>query len=269
VLFVGTKRQAQQTAHTQDTRAGMPYVPVPWLRGMLTNWRTIRGRINELERLERMRDSGDFGRITKKEALILSREIERLEILLSGIRNMVRVPELLFVVDVHREATAIHEANILKIPVIAMVDTNCDPKDVDYVIPSNDDAIRAIKLVVGKIADAAVEGRAARKEEEPELAIPMEAAMAGLEEVEVPDEELLGAATLAKITPRVDIEAVSQLEGELEFDAADVPDAIATDEEEWVEEEAAEEDEEEAAIGEDEEEEEAGEEPEDADEEEL
>lgn len=259
VLFVGTKRQAQETVQNEATRAGMPYVTIRWLGGMLTNWRTIRGRINELERLERMRDSGDFGRITKKEALILSREIERLGILLSGIRNMVRVPELLFVVDVHREATAIHEANILKIPVIAMVDTNCDPKDVDYVIPSNDDAIRAIKLVVGKIADAAVEGRAARKEEEPELAIPMEAAMAGLEEVEVPDEELLGAATLAKISPRVDVETISELDKELEFDEADVPDATSSEEEVWEEEEAAGEDEEEASA-EDEEEEEAGEE---------
>jgi small subunit ribosomal protein S2 len=208
VLFVGTKRQAQETVQNEAIRAGMPYVTVRWLGGMLTNWRTIRGRINELERLERMRDSGDFGRITKKEALILTREIERLEILLGGIRSMVRVPELLFVVDVHRESTAIHEANILKIPVIAMVDTNCNPQDVDFVIPSNDDAIRAIKLVVGKIADAAVEGRAARKEEEPELPAAMEAVRAAGEEREMTDEELLGEATLAKIGPRPGPEAI-------------------------------------------------------------
>src|SRR4030043_1901199 len=113
---------------------------------------------SDLERLERMRDSGDFGRITKKEGLILMREIERLEGLLSGVRKLVRPPDMLFVVDVSREGTAIHEANLLKIPVVAMVDTNCDPSDGDYVIPSNDDAIRAIKLVVGKIADAALEG---------------------------------------------------------------------------------------------------------------
>jgi small subunit ribosomal protein S2 len=232
VLFVGTKRQAQETIQNEATRAGMPYVTVRWLGGMLTNWRTIRGRINELERLEHMRDSGDFGRITKKEALILSREIERLELLLGGIRTMVRVPELLFVVDVHREATSIHEANLLKIPVIAMVDTNCDPRDIDYVIPSNDDAIRAIKLVVGKMADAAVEGRAARKEQEPELPVAMEAPRAGVEEREMTDEELLGEATLAKLAPRpgvetIDSELVAEEEvAEVAIDEADVPDAL-------------------------------------------
>ena len=239
VLFVGTKRQAQETVQNEAVRAGMPYVTMRWLGGMLTNWRTIRGRINELERLERMRDTGDFGRITKKEALILTRVIERLEILLTGIRNMVRVPDLLFVVDVHRESTAIHEANILKIPVLAMVDTNCDPRNVDYVIPSNDDAIRAIKLVVGKISDAAVEGRAARKEEVPELPQPM---VSIGEEVELTDEELLGASTLAKIAPRpiagaIEPDLLVELEEieELEINEEDVPDALGG--EEWEEEE--------------------------------
>jgi small subunit ribosomal protein S2 len=243
VLFVGTKRQAQETIQNEATRAGMPYVTMRWLGGMLTNWRTIRARINELERLERMRDSGDFERITKKEALILSRQIERLENLLSGIRNMVRVPDLLFVVDVYREATSIHEANLLKIPVIAMVDTNCDPRDVDYIIPSNDDAIRAIKLVVGKIADAAVEGRAARKEEEPELTMAQASSMAAIDEPELTDEELLGEATLAKITPRPEVEEESDEESDeeeaddevVDFDEADVPDALAGDLEDLVE----------------------------------
>jgi small subunit ribosomal protein S2 len=198
VLFVGTKRQAQETIQAEATRAGMPYVTQRWLGGMLTNWRTIRARINELEKLERMRSRGDFERITKKEALLLSRKIERLEMLLGGIRSLVRVPELLFVVDVRREATAIHEANLLTIPVIALVDTNCDPGSVDYVIPSNDDAIRAIKLLVGKIADAALEGRAMRKEEDME-AMPARAA-AGVEEPELSDEDLLGEATLAKLS---------------------------------------------------------------------
>jgi small subunit ribosomal protein S2 len=169
----------------------------------LTNWRTIRARVNELERLERMRDKGDFERITKKEALILSREIERLEMLLGGIRHMARLPEILFVVDVRREETAIHEANLLKIPVIALVDTNCDPSNVDYVIPSNDDAIRAIKLLVAKIADAAIEGKAARKEEPEEEHAPAQVVMAGAEEPELSDEDLLGAATLAKISSRL------------------------------------------------------------------
>ncbi len=198
ILFVGTKRQAQETIQLEAARSSMPYVTARWLGGTLTNWRTIRQRINELERLERMRDSGDFGRITKKEGLILMREIERLEGLLSGVRKLVRPPDMLFVVDVSREATAIHEANLLKIPVVAMVDTNCDPSNVDYVIPSNDDAIRAIKLVVGKIADAALEGLGARKEEIVEEEV-RTVARAGVEETELSDEELLGEATLAKL----------------------------------------------------------------------
>jgi small subunit ribosomal protein S2 len=205
VLFVGTKRQAQETIQDEATRAGMPYVTARWLGGMLTNWRTIRSRINELERLERMRDKGDFGRITKKEALILSREIERLETLLGGIRQMTRPPELLFVVDIRRESTAIHEANLLNIPVIALVDTNCDPRDVDYVIPSNDDAIRAIKLLVAKIAEAAIEGKAMRKDIGEEELPPARVVMAGAEEPELADEDLLGAATLAKISPRLSV----------------------------------------------------------------
>ncbi len=200
VLFVGTKRQAQETIQAEATRAGMPYVTQRWLGGMLTNWRTIRQRINELEKLERMRDKGDFERITKKEALLNNREIERLDMLLGGIRGLTRLPEALFVVDVRREETAIHEANLLNIPVVALVDTNCDPSNVDYVIPSNDDAIRAIKLLVGKIADAAVEGWGMRKEEEIEPV--REGMRAYAEEAELSDEELLGEATLAKLTPK-------------------------------------------------------------------
>jgi small subunit ribosomal protein S2 len=224
VLFVGTKRQAQETIQLEATRSSMPYVTARWLGGTLTNWRTIRQRINELERLERMRDSGDFGRITKKEGLILMREIERLEGLLSGVRKLVRPPDMLFVVDVSREATAIHEANLLNIPVVAMVDTNCDPSNVDYVIPSNDDAIRAIKLVVGKIADAAMEGLGARKEEIVEEEV-RTIARAGVEEAELSDEELLGEATLAKLVthPRdlaeAEIEEIAEeLSGVLEVD---------------------------------------------------
>ena len=203
VLFVGTKRQAQETIQSEAIRAGMPYVTNRWLGGMLTNWRTIRQRVNELDRLERMRDRGDFNRITKKEALILTRKMERLEMLLGGIRKMVTLPDLLFVVDVHREETAIHEANLLDIPVIALVDTNCDPGNVDYVIPSNDDAIRAIKLLVGKVADAVLEGKALRKEEETEEeGYPRERVMAMAEERELTDEELLGESTLAKLPVR-------------------------------------------------------------------
>jgi len=211
VLFVGTKRQAQETIQDEAIRANMPYVTSRWLGGMLTNWRTIRQRVNELERLERMRDKGDFARLTKKEALILTREIDRLDMLLGGIRQMNRLPELLFIVDVRREVTAIHEANLLKIPIIALVDTNCDPTNIDYVIPSNDDAIRAIKLLVSKIADAAIEGAALRKDVEVVEVPPVSVSMPGSEEIELSDEELLGAATLAKISPKPSV-----LEEELE-----------------------------------------------------
>jgi len=202
ILFVGTKRQAQETVESEALRCSMPYVIYRWLGGTLTNWRTIRERINELERLERMRDSGEFDQFTKKEALNFNRKIERLEMLLGGVRNMPGVPDLLFVVDVRREETAIHEANLLNIPVIALVDTNCDPRNVDYIIPSNDDAIRAIKLLVGKMADAALEGKAMRKEEE-ELAEAMRLEMPVIEEEELADEDLLGEATLAKISASI------------------------------------------------------------------
>jgi small subunit ribosomal protein S2 len=217
VLFVGTKRQAQETIQSEAVRCGMPYVTDRWLGGMLTNWRTIRARINELERLERMRDSGDFGRITKKEALILSRVIERLEVLLGGIRTMTRVPDLLFVVDVMREETAIHEANLLTIPVIGMVDTNCDPHNVDYVIPSNDDAIRAIKLMVAKIADAVIEGKAMRKEEVVEEEAAQMVSRSVVEEPELADEELLGEATLAKLGGKLELfdEDIVPIEGDV------------------------------------------------------
>ncbi len=225
LLFVGTKRQAQETIQEEAIRCGMPYVTERWLPGTLTNWVTIFDRIQELERLERMRDSGEINRLTKKEALMIEREINRLETRLSGIRKMTRPPELLFIVDVSNEATAVHEANLKNIPVIALVDTNCDPRGVDYVIPSNDDAIRAIKLLVSKMADAVLEGKALRKDsgEEGEEAKPIVApALRGprpqiLEEDELDDEELLGAATLAKMSPRpveVDEEEIEEEEVE-------------------------------------------------------
>lgn len=238
VLFVGTKRQAQETIQGEAIRAGMPYVTARWLGGMLTNWRTIRQRVNELERLERMRERGDFERITKKEAQILIHEIERLEMLLGGIRQMPRLPELMFVVDVRREETAIHEANLLNIPVLALVDTNCDPRNVDYVIPSNDDAIRAIKLLVGKIADAALEGVGMRKDTMEES--PMEPArvtIPGVEDLELTDEELLGEATLRKISARApvaDLVEDEPWEGNADVDV--VVEIEEADEEEAVEE---------------------------------
>src|SRR6266511_4187362 len=180
VLFVGTKRQAQETVAEEAARCGMPYVTERWMGGMLTNWSTMHARIQELERLEKMRDNNELDRLTKKEGLLISREITRLQTRLSGTRSMKRRPDLLFIVDVGREEAAVHEANLLNLPIIALVDTNCNPQNVDYVIPSNDDAIRAIKLLVAKVADAVLEGKAARKEEEGEEK-PVEEAQARLE----------------------------------------------------------------------------------------
>src|SRR5690606_27553862 len=165
----GTKRQAQETIAEEAIRCGMPYVTERWLGGMLTNWSTMYQRIQELERLEQLRDSGEINRLTKKEGLLIEREINRLNTRLAGVRKMKKLPNLLFIIDVGREISAVQEANLLNIPIVALVDTNCNPQPVDYVIPSNDDAIRAIKLLVSKMADAVLEGKAARKDEEPEV----------------------------------------------------------------------------------------------------
>jgi small subunit ribosomal protein S2 len=209
VLFVGTKRQAQETVREEAIRCGMPYVTERWLGGMLTNWVTIFQRITELERLEKMRDTGEFERLTKKEGLLLERAIKRLDIRLSGVRNLKRLPDMLFIVDVNREETAVHEANLTGIPIVALVDTNCDPGGVDYVIPSNDDAIRAIKLLVAKIADAVIEGKAMRKDDilegepvvssETEATTQIDRPKIDLEDGK-PDADLFGAATLAKLS---------------------------------------------------------------------
>lgn len=206
VLFVGTKRQAQETIKEEAMRCGMPYVTERWLGGMLTNWVTMFQRIQELERLEHLRDSGEINRLTKKEGLLIQREITRLQIRLSGVRSMKKLPDLLFVVDVAREETAVHEANLTNVPILALVDTNCDPSGVDYVIPSNDDAIRAIKLLVGKVADAVLEGKAMRKdddfqEEAAPVAVSAPAVRMVQDEAELDDKDLLGESTLAKLGP--------------------------------------------------------------------
>jgi small subunit ribosomal protein S2 len=222
ILFVGTKRQAQETIELEAKRCMMPYVNARWLGGTLTNWRTIRSQIDELEGLERRRDSGEFELLTKKEALSLTRRIDKLEGRLGGIRDMVTLPELLFVVDVRREETSIHEANLLGIPVLALVDTNCDPTNVDYVIPSNDDAIRAIKLMTSKIADAVLEGLALRKDDEEAIEVEgWPTGVAAEAEVEMSDEELLGEATLAKLQSGAFDEKKALETEQLESDAVD------------------------------------------------
>jgi small subunit ribosomal protein S2 len=210
ILFVGTKRQAHETIQEEAERCGMPYVTVRWLGGMLTNWITMRQRINELERLERMRERGEFERLTKKEGLMLERQIDKLQSRFGGIRTMHRLPDALFIVDIRREETAVREANSLEIPIVALVDTNCDPRLVDYIIPSNDDAIRAIKLMVGHIADAVVEGKGMRKEEDLEtVPAPVESA-----EEELTDAELLGEATLAHMEAQAEPEDEPETETE-------------------------------------------------------
>jgi len=191
VLFVGTKRQAQETIVYEAQRCEMPYVNLRWLGGTLTNWRTIRQRIDYLLNLEARRDRGDFERLTKKEALGLQRQIEKLNHRLGGIKEIRDIPDLLYIVDVRRESTAVAEANNLGIPITAIVDTNCDPDPIDYPIPANDDAIRAIKLITSKIADAVLEGVAQRKAYE--LEVPE------VEKFGVEDEKYLSAATMARL----------------------------------------------------------------------
>jgi small subunit ribosomal protein S2 len=209
VLFVGTKRQAQETVAEEAARCDMPYVTERWMGGMLTNWSTMNARIQELARLEKMRDNNELDRLTKKEGLMIGRQIVRLTTRLSGTRSMKRRPDLIFIIDVGREEAAVHEANLLNIPIVAMVDTNCNPQNIDYVIPSNDDAIRAIKLLVAKVADAVLEGKAMRKEEDEDK--PAEAQpktdkssrripkVVDVDE-ELQDDALLGEATLAKMS---------------------------------------------------------------------
>jgi small subunit ribosomal protein S2 len=186
MVFVGTKKQAQENLAQAAELCGMPYVNERWLGGTLTNWQTIKQRISYLLELEQRRDTGDLERLPKKEALKLEQLIEKLNRRLGGLKHMTRVPDLLFVVDVRREAIAVKEGNILEIPVLAMVDTNCNPDPIDLVIPSNDDAIRAIKLIVNHMADAVNEGLQIRQALH---------ADEGVRE----DEKYLGAATLAKV----------------------------------------------------------------------
>jgi small subunit ribosomal protein S2 len=199
VLFVGTKRQAQEAVAREAERCGMAYINNRWLGGTLTNWKTIRDRIETLKKLEKRRDNGDFDRLSKKEALILNRKIEKLQARLGGIRNMRRLPDIILIVDSKREATAIKEANSLQIPVMAVADTNSNPDEIDFIIPGNDDAVRAIKLLVSALADAVIEGEQMRKAESGADESEEEGAMLSAYDEEESDEELLGASTLAKL----------------------------------------------------------------------
>ena len=159
VLFVGTKKQAQEAVETEAKRSGQFYVSHRWLGGMLTNYKTIKKRIERLKRLELMEEDGTFQRLPKKEVIKLRRETEKLEKFLGGIKEMEKLPDVLFVIDPKNEKIAVNEAKILGIPVVGVVDTNCDPDEVDIAIPGNDDAIRAVKLLSGTIANAIVEAK--------------------------------------------------------------------------------------------------------------
>ena len=159
VLFVGTKKQAQEAVKDEAVKAGMFYVNERWLGGMMTNFQTIQKRIKRLKELETMESDGTFDLLTKKEVLALRHEMEKLEKFLGGIKEMNRLPGALFIVDPRKERIAVAEARKLNIPIVAIVDTNCDPDEIDYVIPGNDDAIRAVKLLTGRMADAVIEGR--------------------------------------------------------------------------------------------------------------
>ena len=207
VLFVGTKRQSQDSVIQEAQRCGMPYVEHRWLGGTLTNWRTIRQRIDYLLDAEKKSARGEFERLVKKEALLRQREIVRLNQRLGGLKDMRRLPNYLFVIDVRRDALAIKEANTLGIPVIAMVDTNCDPDPIDYPIPSNDDAIRAIRLVVSTMATAVLEGQAIYS------SVQAEEEEAEVEGEETP-ERYLGPSTLAKLAAEVEEEVHDDVEAD-------------------------------------------------------
>ncbi len=166
VLFVGTKKQAQGPVQSYAEKCGMPYVNERWLGGMLTNFETMAKRVSKMKEYQRMRDSGEFEAMPKKEALLISRELEKLERNLGGIRNMEKLPDIVFILDTKKEHIAVTEANKLGIPIVAVVDTNCDPDVIQYVIPGNDDAIRSGDLMCRVIADAVIEGKFIRSRRE-------------------------------------------------------------------------------------------------------
>lgn len=181
ILFVGTKKQAQDSVREEAERCGMFYVNQRWLGGTLTNFTTIRKRIERLHELERMEEDGTFDVLPKKEVVLLRKEEARLEKFLGGIKNMKKLPDAVFIIDSRKERIAVAEARKLAIPIIAIVDTNCDPDEIDHIIPGNDDAIRAIRLLTSKIADAVLEGKEGGQEED-------EAATESTEEAAEPEE---------------------------------------------------------------------------------
>jgi small subunit ribosomal protein S2 len=211
VMFIGTKKQAQEAVETEAARASMPFVSQRWLGGMLTNWVTMRKRISRMTQLEAMEADGRMAALPKKEALKLRGELEKLQRNLTGIREMQDLPGAVFVIDTKRETIAVAEARRLRIPIIGLVDTNCDPDEVDYVIPGNDDAIRAVNLITRVIADACVEGRtvfAPAVEKEGPAAAPAAAVdVAPAASVEAPADEAIEPAPVTVEEPIDEVEA--------------------------------------------------------------
>ena len=167
LLFVGTKKQAQEAIKDEAARCGQYYVNARWLGGMMTNFRTIRKRIDRMDQLAKMKENGTFELLPKKEVAKLELEMEKLDKYLGGVKNMKTLPKAMFIVDPHKERIAVAEARKLNIPIVAIVDTNCNPDEIDYVIPGNDDAIRAVKLIAGAMADAVLEGKQGNQEAAP------------------------------------------------------------------------------------------------------
>jgi small subunit ribosomal protein S2 len=221
VLFIGTKKQAQEPIAQEATRAGQPYVNKRWLGGMLTNFVTINKRIGLLDQLEARKQAGDFDRMPKKEAAVLQEELTKLDATLGGIRKMRRLPGAVFIIDPHRERIAVTEARKLELPIVGTGDTNVDPDELDFIIPANDDAIRAIRLLCALVADAAIEGqreRAARMATEPEQPEP-----GGVEQEfdETPSDELMAAlAGGAALTFEPDLDEDELLPGGARLPAA-------------------------------------------------
>ncbi|HEY5496616.1 MAG TPA: 30S ribosomal protein S2 [Candidatus Limnocylindrales bacterium] len=226
VLFVGTKKQAQEPIIQESERAGQPYVTSRWLGGMLTNFVTIKKRLGLLEQLEARQLNGDFDRLSKKEAAVLSEELRKLKLSLGGIRKMRRLPGAVFIIDPARERIAVAECIKLEIPIIGTGDTNVDPDELDYIIPGNDDAIRAIRLLCSLIADAAIEGsreRAARSDREPE---PEMAAAFETDEMASADDLVAQLAAGGALTFEPDVEEEALLPGAVIAAPADASPAI-------------------------------------------
>jgi small subunit ribosomal protein S2 len=206
IIFVGTKKQASEIVEEEARRCEAHFVNRRWLGGMLTNFETIRLRINRLKELEEMRDTGEFYRRPKKELAVLNRELYKLEKSLGGIKNMRGKPDVLFIIDQKRELIAVAEAKKIGVTVMGIIDTNCDPEGIDYVIPGNDDSIRSIKLIMGKIADSIIDGKQGAVKEQPEKAAATTPTAAAPEE-EQPAPPLVGA--MVGIKPNQAIEAVA------------------------------------------------------------